>query len=89
MLFIKYIDDEIIQNPKLTVYPNPTSGIVHFIGNQQLNQSRVKVYNFSGNHIPARILANSIDLSGLPSGVYFVKAFKENESYSVGKVIKL
>ena len=82
-------NDEIIQNPKLTLYPNPTSGIVHLIGNQQLNQSRVKVYNFSGNQIPVRILANSIDFSGLPSGVYFVKAFKENESYSVGKVIKL
>ena len=58
----------------LTVAPNPTSGLINVAGD---------VYNVSGQ----RVLTNSNDLSGLPSGIYFIKVIA-NGNVSTTKIIK-
>jgi len=52
------------------VSPNPTSGVINVTGD---------VYSVSGQ----KVLSNTNDLSGLPSGIYFVRA-----NGSTSKVIK-
>ena len=58
----------------LPVAPNPTSGLINVAGD---------VYNVSGQ----KVLTNSNDLSGLPSGIYFIKVIT-NGNVSTTKIIK-
>ena len=57
-----------------SVAPNPTSGLINVAGD---------VYNVSGQ----KVLTNSNDLSGLPSGIYFIKVIA-NGNVSTTKIIK-
>ncbi|BDD04138.1 M43 family zinc metalloprotease [Aureibacter tunicatorum] len=54
---------------KVSVYPNPTTGIVRFLG--ALNADAI-VYNSLGEQLLKVVNASQIDLSNLPSGVYIV-----------------
>ena len=63
-----------VQKEAPQVAPNPTSGLINKSGD---------VYNVSGQ----RVLTNSNDLSGLPSGIYFVKVIS-NGNVSTTKIIK-
>jgi hypothetical protein len=56
------------------IYPNPTTGLINVTGD---------IYNTSGQ----LVLKNSNDLSGLPSGLYFVRVIT-NGSVSTSKVVK-
>ena len=58
----------------VTVAPNPTTGSINVAGD---------VYNVSGQ----KVLTNSDDLSGLPSGIYFIKVIS-NGNVSTSKIIK-
>jgi hypothetical protein len=58
----------------VTVAPNPTTGLINVAGD---------VYNVSGQ----KVLTNSDDLSGLPSGIYFIKVIS-NGNVSTSKIIK-
>ncbi|MGY6649022.1 T9SS type A sorting domain-containing protein [Wenyingzhuangia sp. IMCC45574] len=72
----------------LSIYPNPTSGVVHV--NSELGDT-IKVYNSSGVLIESIIgtqsKINSIDLSIYGSGVYFVSIHK-SDGVTVKKIIK-
>jgi hypothetical protein len=59
---------------KVRVAPNPTTGLINVTGD---------IYNTSGQ----LVLKNSNDLSGLPSGLYFIRVIA-NGSVSTSKVIK-
>lgn len=67
-----------LEIPNLSVFPNPTNGIVNVEGE---NISRIVVANIEGKII-RNILENqdnySIDLSNLPSGPYFVKVYSKD-----------
>ena len=63
-----------VEQEALPVAPNPTSGLINVAGD---------VYNVSGQ----RVLTNSNDLSGLPSGIYFIKVIA-NGNVSTTKIIK-
>jgi hypothetical protein len=63
-----------VQKEAIQVAPNPTEGLINKTGD---------VYNVSGQ----KVLTNSNDLSGLPSGIYFVKVI-ENGNVSTSKIIK-
>lgn len=52
-------------NPELQVYPNPTLGIVYFSGTAD-----VQVTNASGQVIADHKNVSSLNLSGLPAGIY-------------------
>ena len=63
-----------VEQEALRVAPNPTTGLINVAGD---------VYNVSGQ----RVLTNSNDLSGLPSGIYFIKVIA-NGNVSTTKIIK-
>ena len=63
--------------PKLTVYPNPTLGIVTVDAGTAITKGILTVYNVLGEAVTARSLAGDeqgiqLDLSGQPSGRYYI-----------------
>tara|TARA_B110000967_G_scaffold47748_1_gene48408 strand:- start:6321 stop:9215 length:2895 start_codon:yes stop_codon:yes gene_type:complete len=63
-----------VEQEALRITPNPTAGSINKTGD---------IYNISGQ----KVLTNSNDLSGLPSGIYFIKVI-ENGNVSTSKIIK-
>jgi hypothetical protein len=71
-----------------SVYPNPTSDILYFKGIKNITQ--ITIYDVTGNaHQDASInyATNSIDLSNLNTGVFFIQ-FQTDNIILVKKIIK-
>ena len=75
-------------NNKLIVYPNPTSSKL-FV-NKDYNECKYEILSITGTVVKSgNIKMNSIDLSELDTGVYFVKIFEiQSGSINVAKIIK-
>ena len=77
----------ISSNDAISIFPNPTSGILN-INAIEVNSS-VEVINVIGEKVYSNSLVkgnNSIDLSGLSNGAYFVK-LNSNGSITTKKVV--
>jgi hypothetical protein len=62
--------DENEGETKVTIFPNPTNGIIHIEG---VTASEVQVYNALGHMMKTVQGTNEIDLSGLVDGVYLLR----------------
>ena len=74
----------------LTLYPNPTTGILK-IQSTERSLNKVQVFDLFGKLLMEQSLndlSGSISLSHLASGVYVVKAFAENQTVVTRKVVK-
>jgi len=63
-----------IKKESVDVYPNPTSGVIHFILN---DNSEVQLYDTSGKLVKeqaGKIGSNEISINDLPKGTYFLNA---------------
>ena len=78
------INDNKINNEKITLYPNPTTGIVNIEGN---NYIKVFVINSNGNIVEIINNKKRIDLSNQPNGLYILKIITNKEIVKK-KVIK-
>ena len=67
----------------IAIYPNPTEGIVFITYEGDMKDLDVKVFSIYGQEVDAKLDANQVDLTNLPSGMYVVKI----NTYSV-KVMK-
>ena len=70
-------------NVHMTVYPNPA---VDQLNVTLSKNAEITVYNIMGQAIrtlEGRVGANTVDLSGLTSGVYFVKAGSDTQKFIV------
>lgn len=69
--------NEVSQN-EIGVYPNPAEGIVYLTASEVVKE--ISVYNMVGVMVYHEnvVVKNSIDLSGLESGVYMVRIKTEN-----------
>ncbi len=78
-----------IGNP-MTLYPNPTSGVVNLILKES-SFSVLKVKNIDGKVIISNEISNknniSLDLNGQNRGIYFIELLGENEN-KILKVLK-
>jgi plastocyanin len=87
------ISDNPVSAPKITMYPNPTSGNLTFeysgqdnlSGNQE--QIRLEIYNVLGERIfelPGykAQTTEQIDLSSVPDGIYFVRINDRQKTYT-------
>lgn len=69
----------------ISVYPNPTEGIIHISGKESVDV--IRLFNISGQIIKEVINANSLDISSQRSGLYMVE-IEDNGKTSVAKLIK-
>lgn len=70
----------------LSIYPNPTHGIVKF--KTQNNIAKIKVFNNLGKLVLKNLNNNSIDISALNQGVYIIKIFDVKGVFYIDKIIK-
>jgi hypothetical protein len=71
-----YIDDFISTENQLKIYPNPVSQILNIESNSRNNISYVDIFDIRGirlNHIIVGMEQKSIDISGLPKGIYVIQ----------------
>ncbi|GLB53377.1 hypothetical protein NBRC110019_24180 [Neptunitalea chrysea] len=68
----------------IAVYPNPVKEVLQIQGVDALN---VSVYNMLGQRMDAALSNNTVNMSGLVSGVYLVTIQAENGSKTL-RVIK-
>jgi hypothetical protein len=83
---------EVVQELDLKIFPNPTNGIVHFeTGGSAIGDIELEVISILGQQIMKTSLPKdqSIDLSLLEPGTYFIKAIDYPRKLSVTKKITL
>jgi len=71
-----YIDDFISTENQLKIYPNPVSQILNIESNSRNNISYVDIFDIRGirlNRIIVGMEQKSIDISGLPKGIYVIQ----------------
>ena len=89
--FIKVVlaIEETIATPsvsQLLLYPNPTTDILNF---KNVDATFVKVYSLDGNVVINRpVEDNSIDVSFLKQGIYFIAIADQAGQYKLSKFIK-
>ena len=76
------INDEVNTNDQVNIYPNPSTG--KFIIEQQkmLEGMSLEVYNAVGEKVLQQQTTNEIDLTNFPKGIYFVKIYDGEKSYT-------
>ncbi|MCL1850949.1 MAG: S8 family serine peptidase [Bacteroidetes bacterium] len=78
---------------KITVYPNPTTGELRILANnEQLIMNNVEVFDVYGrkllsNHLISTSSNHLINISHLPTGLYFVK-IETVDGITINKVVK-
>lgn len=72
-------------NQSLTLYPNPTNGIVN-IPNE--NVTKVLVYDASGKQLKELKSQPRLNLSDLPKGIYVLKLFSGQEIQNYKVILK-
>jgi hypothetical protein len=95
-----YINDAISTDIKqvksktagISIYPNPTSGLVAISFDAvPVFEINVEIYNLRGTLLSSKTFLNTttvtIDITGFPDGMYFIKAITDRGSYEE-KIIK-
>lgn len=76
----------------ISIYPNPTKGMVSLTANKQVNELNFRVYNDQGIQVLTRnftagaSLNESIDISSLPKGIYLF-SFSGNGVNQKNKIV--
>ena len=68
------VNDEYLEK-NISVFPNPTSGFVQIKIREWVSDYQYEIYNVLGQTLKYNILQNNeiLDLSDLPSDIYFMK----------------
>lgn len=81
--------EELESDQALSVYPNPSSEKIEMILHPSINIGilTIQFYSISGEKLISQLYADSIDISKIPAGVYFLKIQNETNSWTK-KIIK-
>jgi len=76
----------------ISVYPNPTSGLVNVILTSELSKnSTIEVYDAIGKLVVKQVLtseANAVNISNLTNGIYTFKVLNNSNLIKIGKIVK-
>ncbi len=72
----------------INIYPNPTTGLIHFSLPDHTSIKTVEVYNLLGKKIYVQNNLSSISLNDYESGVYIIKITDSKGNTIVKKIIK-
>ncbi|MDX2001486.1 MAG: T9SS type A sorting domain-containing protein [Chitinophagales bacterium] len=64
----------------LNVYPNPVVNVLNIDQVQDMTDATVAIYNINGQLVGNSTAANTIDVSNLSQGVYYVKVYNTERS---------
>jgi len=78
------IDDNSLLD--FSVYPSPTSGILNIESETTITQ--IEIYNQLGQLVLTNSNKNTIDISSVSQGLYFIKIVDENGNFRTKKVVK-
>lgn len=86
------IYEEVVQLGSVSVFPNPTKGLLHFDNGLVAETANVSMYTLSGQLIGSEVLkltngSTSIDMSSYPNGMYLIQFEADNQRFEF-KVIK-
>ena len=76
------------KNEGLKFYPNPTNGIINI---EVENANKIKVVNVLGElvkHEDLKFKQQSIDISSLQNGIYFLQVFNKDKLIGTAKIVK-
>ena len=84
------INDEFLEE-NITLFPNPTTGVVQINATGLVGDLKFEVYNLLGQNLKSDKLQNNkiLNISNLPSNIYFVKIIEVNSNRSLVKKIVL
>ncbi len=85
--------EEMLGETKITIYPNPTKGMlrVDIAANKIPKDARIYLFNVSGTlvrQLTGVSATNNIDISAQPAGTYIMRIMLDKENVSVWKIIK-
>lgn len=78
-------------NINLFIYPNPGSGEFMLVLPRSVNSTEVEIFDMRGNRLHSGKYNQKnipFNLTGVSSGIYFVKVATENNTYSIAKIVK-
>ena len=78
------IDDNSLLD--FSVYPSPSSVILNVQSNTAIMQ--IQIYNLLGQLVKSNSNQNTIDISSVDQGIYFIKVIDENGNFGSQKVVK-
>jgi hypothetical protein len=73
--FINTNINEPTHEKEFSVYPNPSNGIVHISGVDNLSDCRISITDISGKSVQTGISGdlNTLNLQHLEKGIYFIR----------------
>lgn len=80
------IEEVAIVNREITLYPNPTDGIIHFEATNSTYDT-VLLYTNLGQVVLRKNYQSTLDFSELPKGIYYIHFIENNISLEIKKVI--
>ena len=93
LFFQKYIDDILSNtsysflNKNIHVFPNTTKGLIHVKSNDRFDILEITLVNVLGTTIEINPTNESIDLSDINSGIYFLSV-KTSKGMITKKIVK-
>ncbi len=88
---MNYIDTmlslENIESTNITIFPNPTQDKIYIIQDESANLKKIKIFNTLGQCVLQSEYQNTIDVSSLEKGIYFI-SFLQNSTLNSIKFIK-
>jgi hypothetical protein len=79
---------DILNENKILFYPNPANTIL-FIKTEDISLSQYQIFNSIGQVMKqGKLTENSVDVSGLPKGIYFIQLNVKNGQMFNSKFIK-
>ena len=67
---------------EVTIFPNPASQLINIKLNEGLKGETLSIFNVNGQQVFKSTFRESIDISGLPKGLYFVKIKSGGKYYN-------
>jgi hypothetical protein len=80
---------ELNQNKDISIYPNPSTGVINIRENLSEKNTDIYVTNSTGNVVMHKQNTSTIDLSSLCDGIYYVQIVTDNAIVSKQKLILL
>ena len=72
--------NETVNSSNIYIYPNPSKKIIKIVSDEISENSFISIYDINGKKIISqKIDNNNIDISSLPTGIYLLKLYNDEQ----------